>query len=82
MTATGSVSRWALLRSGTRHATVTRVTPDAPDAPPAYIVEAPHLDALGVPTFKIAPTWREAMRLAADALTLTIARGGNVRAWE
>jgi hypothetical protein len=82
MTATGSVARWALLRSGTLHATVTRVTPDAPDAPPAFIVEAPHLDAFGVPTFKIAHTWREAMRLASEALTLTIARAGNVRAWE
>jgi hypothetical protein len=82
MTATGSVARWALLRSGTLHATVTRVTPDAPDAPPAYIVEAPHLDTLGISTFRIAPTWREAMRLASEALTLTIARAGNVRAWE
>jgi len=82
MTATGSVSRWALLRAGTLHATVTRVTPDAPDAPPAYIVEAPHLDTLGISTFRIATTWREAMRLAAEALTLTLARAGNVRAWE
>jgi hypothetical protein len=82
MTATGSVARWAVLRSGALRATVTRVTPDAPDAPPAYIVEAPSTALGGAPTFAVAPTWRDALAIAAEYLTLAMARGGNVRAWE
>ena len=80
MTTTGSVARWAILRRSNRIVTVTRVQGDDTGAPPAFIVEGPH-DADHAPTFHIAPTWREAMRLAASLLTDTIARGGNVRAW-
>lgn len=72
MTLTGTVHRYARLRSGAHVATVTRVTPETPDRAPVYLVE--HTEPTG-PVFTPCATWRAALDLAAA----TIAR--NVRVW-
>lgn len=81
-TTTGSVARWAILRRNGRTATVTRVQGYDLTAPPAFIVEGPRATPSDAPHYHIAPTWRDALRVAADLLTTTMARGSNVRAWE
>ena len=72
MTITGTVSRYARLRSGAHVATVTRVIPEREDASHVYLVE--HQEPSG-PVFTPCATWRAALDVAAGA----IAR--NVRVW-
>lgn len=72
MTISGTVHRFARLRCGAHVATVTRVQPDATDAPAVYLVET--WTATG-PTFTPCGTWRAALDYAAQAITR------DVRAW-
>lgn len=73
MTLTGTVHRYARLRSGAHVATVTRVTPEAPDRAPVYLVE--HTEPSG-PVFTPCTSWRAALDVAANAITRA-----NVRVW-
>lgn len=73
MTLTGTVHRFARLRSGAHVATVTRVLTERDDAPCVYLVET--WEPSG-PVFTPCATWRAALDYAATA----IARA-NVRAW-
>ncbi|MCA2990790.1 hypothetical protein [Gemmatimonas sp.] len=73
MTLTGTVHRFARLRSGAHVATVTRVRPDAPDAICVYLVE--HAEPTG-PVFTSCATWRAALDVAASAITRA-----SVRQW-
>lgn len=72
MTLTGTVHRYARLRSGAHVATVTRVLPERPDASYVYLVE--HTEPTG-PVFTPCATWRAALDVAANAITR------NVRVW-
>lgn len=82
MTITGNINRWAILRTGNVSAAVTRVTPDAPDASAAYIVELRDTPGATANTFHITATWRDALRVASDLLTDAVAHAGHGRTWE
>lgn len=64
MTITGTVKRYATLRSGPHVATVTRCAPDS--GPVAYLVE--HSGPHG-PVFVPCMDWRKALEVAAAAVT-------------
>ena len=73
MTISGTVHRYARLRSGAHVATVTRVLPERAESPTVFLVETREESG---PVFTPCATWRAALDVAATAITRA-----NVRAW-